>query len=87
MNSGTVSVLRNTSTPGSISFAPKFDLSTASDCRSVQVRDLDGDGKPDIIVASAGNHLVSVYRNLSTPGNLGAGVCYRGWILRLLIKP
>ena len=39
----------------------------------MQVRDLDGDGRPDIIVASAGNHLVSVYRNLSTPGSLSAG--------------
>ncbi len=73
MNSGTASVFRNTSTPGSISFAPKFDLSTASDCRSVQVRDLDGDGKPDIIIASAGDHIVSVYRNLGTPGSLSAG--------------
>jgi uncharacterized delta-60 repeat protein len=69
-SSGTVSVLRNTSTPGNISFAPKFDLAAASDCRSVLVRDLDGDGKPDIVIASAGSSLISVYQNLSTPGNL-----------------
>ncbi|HEX5399643.1 MAG TPA: FG-GAP-like repeat-containing protein [Verrucomicrobiae bacterium] len=68
--SGTVSVLQNTSTPGMISFAQQFDLATPTDCRSVLVRDMDGDGKPDIVVASLGSAVVSIYRNISEAGSL-----------------
>jgi hypothetical protein len=71
--SGVAHVLRNTSTPGAVSFAPAFSLLAGSDCRSVAVRDLDGDGRPDIIIASVGNSMVSVYPNLSSPGSFGAG--------------
>ena len=70
---GTVSILRNTGAMGSLttnSFAPKVDLATGSNCGSVAVGDLDGDGKPDVVTANTGSGTVSLFRNLSTPGGL-----------------
>ena len=44
--SGTLlSVLRNTSTPGAVSFAPTIDYGTAKGPYGIAVGDLDGDGK------------------------------------------
>ena len=67
-----ISVLRNTSSPGSVSFAPKFDYSLGFDTRpqDITTGDLDLDGRPDIIVANYYVHTISVFRNLSTPGYL-----------------
>jgi hypothetical protein len=73
-NSGaaSVSVRRNTSTPGSISFAAKVDFTTGSTPAAVAIGDVDGDGKPDLAVtnAAAGVNTLSVLRNTSTPGNI-----------------
>jgi len=69
----TVSVLRNTSTSGSIAFAAKVDFATNSGPRGVVIGDVDGDGKADVLVANFGNSsgsTVSVLRNTSTTGNL-----------------
>jgi len=68
-----VSVLRNTSTPGSItpgSFASPVEFSTSSTVSAVE--DLDGDGRPDIASLAAGGN-VSVLANKSSPGNLAFG--------------
>jgi hypothetical protein len=68
--SNTVSVLRNTSTSGSIgigSFAAKQDFTTTgTNSRIVAIGDLDGDGKPDLAVTNSGSNTVSVLRNTST---------------------
>jgi len=66
--SGDVSVLRNTSSPGSLSFAPKMDFATAYPIY-VAIGDLDGDGKPDLVF-DGGSGGVSVLLNTSSPGNL-----------------
>ncbi len=66
----TVSVLRNTSTLGSISFAAKADFTIGSDGRSVTIGDIDGDGKPDLATANAGSNNVSVLLNTSTTGSI-----------------
>ncbi|MEO9849450.1 MAG: FG-GAP-like repeat-containing protein, partial [Reichenbachiella sp.] len=64
-NDHTISVFRNTSTgPGTISFALKEDYSSEANPRSVAIGDLDGDQKPDLVVAG-GNSTVSVFRNSS----------------------
>jgi hypothetical protein len=73
-NSASVSVLRNTSTSGSLgtsSFAAKVDFATGTRPLSVAIGDLDGDGKPDLAVANQNSASVSVLRNTSTSGSLG----------------
>jgi len=67
---GTVSLLRNTSTPGSITFAAKADITVLSGPVQVAIGDLDGDGKPDLTVTFYLPQTVSVLRNTSTVGSL-----------------
>jgi hypothetical protein len=78
IGSSTISVLRNLSYPGSItsgSFATKVDFSTTTgtNLRGIAIRDIDGDGKPDLTVANSGSNTVSVFRNTSTIGTITAG--------------
>ncbi|MEI6143339.1 MAG: FG-GAP-like repeat-containing protein, partial [Mariniphaga sp.] len=68
--SGTVSVFRNTSTSGTVSFATAVNLTTGTSPYSVSIGDIDGDGKPDLAVANYGSTSVSVFRNTSTSGNV-----------------
>jgi hypothetical protein len=69
--SESASLLRNTSTPGTVSLAPHVDLAGLPTSFCVVIGDLDGDGKPDLAVSSFVNgQAVSVYRNVSTPGSL-----------------
>ncbi len=71
---GTVSVLRNTSSAGTISFAPHVDFNTGEGgVWCVKLEDIDNDGKIDMLVTSGGSALLSVFRNISTPGSLDAG--------------
>jgi hypothetical protein len=69
-NDNTISVLRNTSTPGNINFALKSNFSTGSYPTSVATGDLDGDGKPDLAVTNLSNNNVSLFLNTSTVGNI-----------------
>lgn len=68
--SGTLSVFRNTSTLGTLSFASKVDFTTGNEPMSVHIGDIDGDGKPDLAVANYGSTTVSVLRNTSTSGTI-----------------
>ena len=70
--SSTVSVLRNTSTTGSISFAAKIDFATGTTPYSVAIGDVDGDGKPDLVTANQNSANISVLRNTSTSGTISA---------------
>ncbi len=70
LSSNTVSVFRNSSFPGTISFAIKVDFATASNPISVGIGDMDGDGKPDLAVANNGSNTVSVLRNTSVSGTV-----------------
>ncbi len=68
----TVSVFRNSAT-GSVAFAAKVDFAvTGGGPEFVAVQDIDGDGKPEIVTANAGNYL-SVFRNQSLPGSISVG--------------
>jgi hypothetical protein len=74
--SNTVSVFRNTATSGSIgsgSFAAKQDFTTGTNPGSVAIGDLDGDGKPDLVLANQSSNTVSVLRNTATSGSIGSG--------------
>ena len=65
-----MSVLLNTTTPGAAtpSFATKQTSPPAASPYSVTVADLNGDGKPDLIVANDDANTVSVLLNTTAPG-------------------
>ncbi|WP_207512571.1 FG-GAP-like repeat-containing protein [Longitalea luteola] len=67
-----VSVYRNTTNGSVISFAGKIDLPVVNSPYGVAIGDVDGDGKPDIVTVNSGTgaNVVSVHRNISTPGNI-----------------
>ena len=69
-SANTLSVFRNTSSVGAISFAPKVDFITGNNPYGVSIGDLDGDGMPDLTVANAFSNTFSVYRNLSSIGTI-----------------
>jgi lysophospholipase L1-like esterase len=73
-NSKTVSVFRNTSSGTTISTATisaKVDFATGNAPRGLSVNDLDGDGRPEIVVTNDLDNSLSVlhnYNNASVPG-------------------
>jgi hypothetical protein len=76
---GTISIYRNISTNGSLtagSFAARFDVpllpSSGTTPYGIVAADLDGDGKPDIIAINADQNVVSILRNISSPGILNS---------------
>ena len=72
----TVSVLRNTSTSGSISvssFATQVTFATSTQPIAVAIGDLDGDGKLDLATANYGANTISVFRNISSSGSITSG--------------
>ncbi len=73
-NSNTVAVLLNTTAPGAAtpSFATQQTFATGGEPISVTAADINGDGKPDLIVANYGSNgagnTVSVLLNTTAPG-------------------
>ncbi len=63
------SILRNTSTSGTISFATKVDV-TASYQYRVKLADVDGDGRLDVITSSNYSSNFNVYLNTSSIGSI-----------------
>jgi trimeric autotransporter adhesin len=66
-----VAVMLNTTAPGSttLSFATYQIFATGSNPDAVAVADINGDGRPDIVVANFADNTISVLLNTTTAGN------------------
>lgn len=69
-NSFKVSVFRNTSSVGNISFASSVSYPIDFGARAITAEDFDGDGKIDIAIGASSSNTVNIYKNASTPGNI-----------------
>ncbi|HEY8936359.1 MAG TPA: FG-GAP-like repeat-containing protein, partial [Cyclobacteriaceae bacterium] len=72
-NSAFVSIYRNTSTTGTISFATNVDLPCVNKGYNIASQDLDGDGLAEIVVIhrpNPGPGSFSVFQNKSTSSNI-----------------
>lgn len=67
-----ITVCRNTSLPGSMTFDFASIGGFGAEVTSLALSDLDGDGKPDLIAASNTENFYSVFRNISSPGSVTA---------------
>ena len=67
-----VSVYKNTSALGTISYADRVSFDVGTNPEHAAIGDLDGDGKPDLIIANSGDNTISVLRNTSTSGVIDA---------------
>ena len=70
VNPDNISIFRNQSIPGNISFADSIPLPVGHGPFSASLGDLDGDGKPDMVVADMYANLLTIFRNTSMPGNI-----------------
>lgn len=61
-----LSVYRNTSTVGSISFAARQDFATGLTPTGLSVGDINRDGKPEVVVCNERSNTISIFRNNST---------------------
>ncbi len=66
----TISIFRNTCTPGTISFDPKVDFTTGTLPNSIDIGDLNGDGIPDLVTTNQTAATISVFLNTSTIGTI-----------------
>lgn len=69
-----VEVIQNISIAGSIILAPAVSFPVGSWPIGIEVADMDGDGKLDIVVPNINSNTVSVLRNMSTTGNFSFAV-------------
>ncbi|WP_422931790.1 beta strand repeat-containing protein [Singulisphaera sp. PoT] len=75
----TLWVLLNTTEPGATTptFADKVEYATGTHPTSVQIRDLNGDGVPDIGFVNGTNSSLSVLPNTTVPGSMTASFADR----------
>ena len=71
VSSTTLIILRNTTTSGTITFS-RFDITLPGSATMGNIADLDGDGKPDILITSEVSDQLFILKNTSTPGTIDA---------------
>lgn len=71
-NNNIVSFFRNTSSIGSISFAPRTDVAVSgtSVINAIATGDIDGDGKIDVAIAGGSSSMIHYLRNTSVAGSI-----------------
>lgn len=78
-NATQIAYLENTSVSGTISFAPSVTIvSSASAYSQLEIADIDGDNKPDIIAANATNGIVLFRNRVAEAGKINTDqtICY-----------
>ncbi len=63
-------IFRNTSVPGTITFAPQVNLTTSAPPAFASISDLDGDGKIDLAIYNGLNNPILIYKNSNVPGTI-----------------
>lgn len=66
----TFSVYRNISIIGQVSLEPMLNFITNTGPMNTSVGDLNGDGKPDVVIINHNDNTFSVFKNISTIGNI-----------------
>jgi hypothetical protein len=71
-NDNTIGVYLNASTSGTAAFAKQYFVSGPSGFwpQALAAADLDGDGKPDLVMADDNNNDFAVYQNTSSQGHI-----------------
>ncbi|WP_276481284.1 FG-GAP-like repeat-containing protein [Paraflavitalea pollutisoli] len=65
-----ISVHKNNSVPGTLSFGPRKTFNTGENPVDLAVRDMNNDGKPDVVTVNSNGHSISVLQNLSTASTI-----------------
>jgi predicted aspartyl protease len=68
--SGTISILSNSGTNGTLDFGTPLQLNAGNNPKSIALGDINGDGKPEIALSNSDSNTVSFIANRSTPGGL-----------------
>lgn len=74
----TISILKNSTSNGNISFSPKIDIEDGLDPTTLTIGDLDGDDKPDLIVENYEVNKIRIYKNITENGSISfnSGIDY-----------
>ena len=86
-----ISIFKNTSLPGTLSFAPRLDITVGVEAFSLEVTDMNGDGKPDLVISKY-NTLnekradILVLKNLSSTGNISFDKPFEIFILNFITQ-
>jgi len=67
---GSISLLHNTSTPGTLSFDPNQDMAAGSYPIGLSIADLDGDGLPEVTITNTNDNAIAIYKNTSASGSV-----------------
>jgi exosome complex RNA-binding protein Rrp42 (RNase PH superfamily) len=65
-----ISVLKNTSTAGTVSFATTINFGTEAAPRGVAIVDLDTDGKPELVTVSSTANTIAIHKNNTSVGTI-----------------